>query len=109
MHVIREGRGAIHNRTLARPIYRFPRTVPGAVLIVTVLAGLLSAPTARQVAGTTQALAPGTGITLLPGQQLWRNGVSSYLFGSNDTEEWSADNVQTDPYGVIQSSMKAAN
>jgi hypothetical protein len=46
---------------------------------------------------------------LLPGQQIWANGVSSYLFGSNDTEEWGNDNVQTDPLGIIQPAMKNAH
>lgn len=45
----------------------------------------------------------------LPGLQRWKNGVSSYLFGSNDTEEWSKDNVQTDPHHIIQPSMKNAH
>lgn len=46
---------------------------------------------------------------LLPGQQIWANGVSSFLFGSNDTEEWGKDNVQTDPLGKVQPAMKNAH
>jgi Glycoside hydrolase family 44 len=45
----------------------------------------------------------------LPGQKIWPGGVSSFLFGSNDSEEWSPDNVETDPHRIIQSSMKAAH
>jgi hypothetical protein len=45
---------------------------------------------------------------LLPGQQLWKNGVSSYLFGSNDSEDYDADNFDTDPYHIIQPSLKSA-
>jgi hypothetical protein len=46
---------------------------------------------------------------LLPGQALWKNGVSSFLFGTNDTQEWSEDNIQTDPYHSIQASLKSAH
>ncbi|HEU5379115.1 MAG TPA: hypothetical protein VFV38_27140 [Ktedonobacteraceae bacterium] len=31
---------------------------------------------------------------LLPGQQIW-HGISSYIFGTNDTEEWTTNNFQT--------------
>ncbi len=34
---------------------------------------------------------------VLPGQQIWPHGVSSYLFGTNDTYEWSSNNIQTQP------------
>jgi len=34
-------------------------------------------------------------ITLLPGQQIWQNGVSSYIFGTNNTYEWSTNNIET--------------
>src|SRR6266576_5941307 len=30
---------------------------------------------------------------LLPGQQIWKNGVSSFLFGTNDTIRWSQINA----------------
>ena len=50
-----------------------------------------------------------TGATssLLPGQQLWKDRVSSFLFGTNDTQEWSTNNVETDP--AIQQALKAAH
>src|SRR5690348_5467988 len=45
----------------------------------------------------------------LPACPLWKNGVSSCLFGTNDTEEWDVtNNVETDPYHIIQPSLKAA-
>jgi hypothetical protein len=49
-----------------------------------------------------------TGAVLLPGQQIWKNEVSSYLFGANDTQEWNDDNIETDPHHIIQPSLKAA-
>lgn len=44
--------------------------------------------------------------SLLPGQQMWKNGVSSFLFGTNDTQEWTANNVETSP--TIQQALKNA-
>lgn len=44
---------------------------------------------------------------LLPGQQIWKNGISSFLFGTNDTQEWSSNNVETNP--AIQQSLKEAH
>jgi lysophospholipase L1-like esterase len=43
---------------------------------------------------------------LLPGQQIWKQGVSSFLFGTNDTEEWSSQNLETQP--DIQDSLRSA-
>jgi hypothetical protein len=34
---------------------------------------------------------------MLPGQRIWKQGASSYLFGTNDTYEWSSNNMQTQP------------
>ncbi len=42
----------------------------------------------------------------LPGQQIWQHDVSSYLFGTNDTYEWSANNIQTQP--KIQQALRDA-
>jgi hypothetical protein len=43
---------------------------------------------------------------LLPGQQLWKNNVSSFLFGTNDSYEWSIHNIQTEP--AIQQALRTA-
>ncbi|HLI05185.1 MAG TPA: cellulase family glycosylhydrolase [Ktedonobacteraceae bacterium] len=45
----------------------------------------------------------------LPGQQIWKDGVSSYLFGTNDSVDYSDDNFVTDPHHIIQSSLKNAH
>jgi len=42
----------------------------------------------------------------LPGQQMWKMGASSFLFGTNDTYEWSKQNIQTD--STIQSALRLA-
>ena len=43
----------------------------------------------------------------LPGLQVWNQGVSSFLFGANDTQEWSQNNVETSP--EIQDALKSAH
>ena len=50
---------------------------------------------------------PTAGGSLLPGQQMWKQGVSSFLFGTNDTQEWAGDNVETDP--AVQQALKDAH
>ncbi|GHO43291.1 SGNH/GDSL hydrolase family protein [Ktedonospora formicarum] len=41
----------------------------------------------------------------LPGQAIWKDGTSSYVFGTNDAIEWSPHNFQTQP--AIQDTLKA--
>jgi hypothetical protein len=36
-----------------------------------------------------------TSSRLLPGELIWKNGVSSYLFGTNNTNNWSSNNIET--------------
>src|SRR5437588_182555 len=43
---------------------------------------------------------------LLPGEEIWKQGVSSFLFGTNDTHEWYAQNFETQP--AIQESLRNA-
>ncbi len=43
---------------------------------------------------------------MLPGQQLWNQGVSSLLFGTNDAYEWSSHNIQMEP--AIQTDLRRA-
>lgn len=47
--------------------------------------------------GNSRTQTAPSGLPLLPGEQIWKNGVSSYLFGTNDTEEWEGSNVETTP------------
>jgi len=42
-----------------------------------------------------QSLSPFLHSSLLPGEQIWKNGVSSYLFGTNNTNNWSSNNIET--------------
>src|SRR6266567_2626774 len=55
---------------------------------------------------TSTASHPSSG--LLPGQAIWKKSVSSYLFGTNDSVDYSNDNFVTDPHHIIQSSLKSA-
>lgn len=51
-----------------------------------------------------QHLPPAGG--LLPGEQIWKQGVSSFLFGTNDTYEWSPYNIETRP--AIRAALRTA-
>lgn len=42
----------------------------------------------------------------LPGETIWKNRISSFLFGTTDTYEWSDHNLQTEP--AIQQALKDA-
>jgi lysophospholipase L1-like esterase len=44
---------------------------------------------------------------VLPGQQIWKDGVSSFLFGTNDTQEWSTNNIETST--SMQQALKSAH
>ncbi|HET9918990.1 MAG TPA: GDSL-type esterase/lipase family protein [Ktedonobacteraceae bacterium] len=58
--------------------------------------------------GTTSSTqAASTGATVLPGQQIWQQGASSFLFGTNDTQEWAKNNVETS--SSIQQALKDAH
>ena len=49
---------------------------------------------------TQQAASRGSSSTakpVLPGQKIWKQNVSSFLFGTNDTYEWLPNNIQTQP------------
>jgi Glycosyl hydrolases family 39 len=50
---------------------------------------------------------PTASVATLPGQRIWKQGVSSFLFGANDTQEWSNNNVETSP--AIQAELKTAH
>jgi len=63
-----------------------------------------SAPPGATASSSHPSTAPSS---LLPGQQLWKQGVSSFLFGTNDTQEWSNNNVETNT--AIQQALKAAH
>ncbi len=76
---------------------RFTRTMTGFALLLLVICALVFGQVVRWLS-TPQAM--------LPGEQLWRDGVSSYLFGTNDTYEYSPRNIQTEP--AIQGDLRAA-
>lgn len=59
--------------------------------------------------GTPTSTLPSSSSSLLPGQAIWKNDVSSYLFGTNDSVDYSYDNFVTDPHHIIQSSLKSAH
>ncbi len=59
------------------------------------------------VAGCSSSFPPTPPMTVtLPGQELWKNNISSLLFGTNDTYEFSSKNIQTE--SSIQQAIRAA-
>ncbi len=78
--------------------------------------GMLSAMKGTQGTGTATSVASSTGQakntsstpapSLLPGQQTWKDGASSFLFGTNDTQEWADHNIETEP--AIQQALRDA-
>jgi len=60
------------------------------------------ATTAPASSTTALHLPPGP----LPGSEIWNEGASSFLFGSNDAYEWSDKNIETMP--AIQQALKDA-
>ena len=57
---------------------------------------------ARPSTASVSHLPPGP----LPGSEIWNEGASSFLFGSNDAYEWSDKNIETMP--GIQQALKGA-
>jgi lysophospholipase L1-like esterase len=58
-------------------------------------------------AGKASSVAPHQPTPPLPGEQYWKNNVSSLLFGTNDTQEWSTDNIETN--ASFQQALKDAH
>ncbi len=65
------------------------------VLLIVLITSFFLVPAISDVISHPQQRSLPQSISLLPGQQIWKNGVSSYLFGTNDTQEWVANNVET--------------
>ncbi len=73
--------------------------------LIAALAACVAAPVGWGIAQVTQ-YAPPPVRAVLPGQQIWKGGASSLLFGTNDTYEWSTSNVETSP--GIQNQLRTA-
>ncbi|PWT76909.1 MAG: hypothetical protein C5B60_03515, partial [Chloroflexi bacterium] len=72
-----------------------------AALLVLVIAGCMA-----EAPKSGSNLAAEATLGLLPGAQTWNHGVSSLLFGTNDTYEWSNNNLDNQP--AIQLALKSA-
>lgn len=85
-----------------------------AIACLLILSGLLSCasqPSTHHTSyptttPTTAPTFPTLPTPMLPGQQVWKNGVSSYLFGTNDTFEWRHQNIETEP--AVQEALRSA-
>src|SRR5579862_6086445 len=71
-----------------------------AVILIVVAGWILLGPQ------PTPSIAAVPSINMLPGAAVWNQGVSSLLFGTNDTYEWSTNNVENQP--AIQASLRDA-
>ncbi|GHO75956.1 hypothetical protein KSD_37270 [Ktedonobacter sp. SOSP1-85] len=78
----------------------------GWILACLLLAGCADSKASGPPAQGTETQTKSTVKPILPGQETWKNNVSSYLFGTNDSIEWTPNNIETMP--TIQSMMKSA-
>ncbi|GCE46605.1 hypothetical protein EI42_00116 [Thermosporothrix hazakensis] len=91
---------------------RFTRSLRLACCILVLFLSACSATVSQKLPGDATATkspptATATQKPLLPGQRIWKDGASSFLFGTNDTQEWSENNIQTSP--SIQKALKEAH
>src|SRR5450755_326838 len=86
---------------LARFVYS--RWIWRSLLIVALFATIACSSNTEQ---NSPVKASSSARPVLPGQQIWKQGVSSFLFGTNDSYEWSPNNLQTQP--AIQQALRAA-
>ncbi len=89
-----------------------------AIACLLILSGLMSCasqPSTHDTSGNssltttptpTAMTFPALPTPMLPGQRVWNNGVSSYLFGTNDTFEWRHQNIETEP--AVQDALRSA-
>ena len=86
--------------------FRIPVRYLHAVVIIVVLLSL-AACSLNPFAKTDIPSAPPAHLkATLPGQQIWKDGASSFVFGTNDTYEWSKKNIQNQP--AIQQALRDA-
>ena len=90
-----------HIKTLTRRWSPLIRTV--VALFLFAVAGWMALTPSPAPSPALAAVPP---IGTLPGATLWSRDVSSLLFGTNDSYEWSADNLENQP--AIQQSLRAA-
>ena len=75
-------------------------------LLILMLLSIVSCSTANTPTSNSDIPSATKTTTQLPGQHIWKQNVSSFLFGTNDTYEWSANNIQTEP--TIQTLVRKA-
>lgn len=82
-------------------------SIPVVVLFLFASCSSYNQPISQPTTPPKNALsATATQNIMLPGQQIWKEGVSSFLFGTNDTYEWSSHNIQTQP--AMQAALRDA-
>ncbi len=75
-----------------------------SLFILSLLVTIACGGSTTQIASSQTPAA--TAKPVLPGQKIWKQNVSSFLFGTNDTYEWLPNNIQTQP--KIQQALRNA-
>lgn len=83
-----------------RSHFYVPRIFSSLVLILFIVGACSSAAQPSSTSNSART-------ARLPGEQIWKQGVSSFLFGTNDSQEWATNNIETNPR--IQNALKAAH
>lgn len=92
------------------------RTILALLLVALAGAVTVTSPAPAQSSSIPNNLSTQSGSTsragsaprpgLLPGAEIWNDGVSSFMFGTNDGYQWSEKNVETQP--AIQLALRKA-
>lgn len=91
--------------------YVYARWLGNSILTVLLLTTVACSSTSQSVATSgspgSSHVPSSTAAGLLPSGQLWKDNVPSFIFGTNDSQEWATNNIQTVP--GIQQALKAAH
>lgn len=85
---------------IATPVRRWVASGLAAVVLLASLAGGLA------LMQQHPSALPPPPLGRLPGAQIWNQGASSFLFGTNDSYEWAPNNIETQP--AIQDELRRA-
>jgi len=77
-----------------------------SIFVISITSCMACSPEANNSNPVSSSNKPVSSSPLLPGEQIWKQGVSSFLFGTNDTYEWSTQNFETQP--AIQEAIHSA-
>ena len=94
----------MHFMRLQRSVNR--RWLSSSILLIVLFFSVACASSSQSNASRPSS-SPVVNNAALPGQQIWKQGASSFLFGTNDTQEWSDNNIETN--SGLQQDLKNAH